>query len=63
MNTLVEEQKNKVSDAASHDGKRRQQAAKVIPVLDLTEPESAAVQSQDYYESCLELSALFLGRG
>jgi hypothetical protein len=62
VNTLVEEQKNKVNDAASHKGKR-QQAAKVIPVLDLTGPESAAVQSQDYYESCLELSALFLGRG
>ena len=63
MNTLVEEAKNKVSDAASHDGKTRQKAVKVIPVLDLSEPENSAVQSQNYYESCLELSALFLGRG
>jgi hypothetical protein len=63
VNTVVEEPKNKVSDAASYDRKARHKAANVIPTLDLCAPEKAAAQSQDSYESCLELSALFLGRG
>jgi hypothetical protein len=64
VNILVEEPKTKVSEQeTSHNQKIQHQAAKVIPAVDPAKQANAVRATEDCYESCLDLSALFLGRG
>jgi hypothetical protein len=63
VNTVIEEPKAKASgQASSRDAKIRQQAAEIVPAKGPMKSENT-VQPKDCYESCLDLSALFLGRG
>jgi hypothetical protein len=64
VNTLVEEPKTKVTEQETLRSRKIQpQAAKIIPAVDPTKLASAIRSTDDCYESCLDLSALFLGRG
>lgn|GEM_PF-5884141 len=65
MNTVVEEPKSKASEkTTSHDIKIRQEAARAIATPRSFKLENTSSQPKENgHESCLELAALFLGRG
>ena len=65
MRTVVEEPKTKASEQiTSHDIKIRQEADRAIATPRSLEPENTKRQpKENRHESCLELAALFLGRG
>ena len=66
MKTLVAEPEVQSSSPAStQDARPRQAAQEVIRSQSKAEPKTPAVAEAqvDCYESCLDLSALFLGRG
>ena len=65
MKTLVDEQEIQSSPATERDERSRQEAPKIIvtqrKAVQAT-PQAPPSQT-DYYESCLDLAAQFLGRG
>lgn len=65
MNTVVEEPKTKaIERTTSHDIKITQEAARAVAASRSLKPENTSSQPKDNgHASCLELAALFLGRG
>lgn len=63
MNTVVEEPKIKATEQTiSRDIKIQQQAATAVATTRSLKPENTNTKD-DGHASCLELAALFLGRG
>lgn len=63
MKTLVDEQEVQSSPAIGRDERSQQVAPTVIASQKKAVPATHPDAQTDCYESCLDLAALFLGRG
>jgi hypothetical protein len=65
LKTVIEEQQTQVTgQAVAREPKKRELAVPSVHVQQAPKPETMSAQPKvDCYESCLDLSALFLPRG
>jgi hypothetical protein len=63
VKTLVDEQEVQSSPEIKRDERVRQETPVVMVSQKKVVPATPADTQQDCYESCLDLAALFLGRG